>query len=106
MACRFCGQENWLGWDERIALDHVVGSRSVDRGTEAFPLTCSNCGFIRLQSCACVGRSTVAVAPGGAFAGLTRSSALAFAARAQLGCIQRERVPVADSRLPYPFMSS
>lgn len=50
MACPFCGREDWHGWDERVALEHVAGSATVDRGTEAFPLTCANCGFIRLQS--------------------------------------------------------
>lgn len=50
MSCPFCGQEQWHGWDERVALEHVTGSKTVDRGTEAFPLTCANCGFIRFQS--------------------------------------------------------
>lgn len=50
MACPFCGHEEWFGWDERVALGHVIGSATVDRGTEALPLTCANCGFIRLQS--------------------------------------------------------
>jgi len=50
MSCPFCGHEHWHGWDERVALEHVIGSDTVDRGTEAFPLTCANCGFIRLQS--------------------------------------------------------
>ena len=49
-ACPFSGGEDWHGWDERIQLDHVAGSATVDRGMEAFPLTCANCGFIRLQS--------------------------------------------------------
>ena len=50
MSCPFCGHRQWRGWDERVALEHVIGSKSVDRKTEAFPLTCANCGFIRLQS--------------------------------------------------------
>ena len=50
IACPFCGQEEWHGWDQRVALEHVAGNATVDRGTEAFPLTCANCGFIRLQS--------------------------------------------------------
>ena len=50
MACPFCGHEQWHGWDERVALEHVVGSSAVDRHTEAFPLTCANCGFIRFQA--------------------------------------------------------
>jgi predicted nucleic-acid-binding Zn-ribbon protein len=50
MACPFCGHEQWHGWDERITLEHVIGSKAVDRQTEAFPLTCANCGFIRFQS--------------------------------------------------------
>ena len=49
-ACPFCGGEEWHGWDERIALERVIGSDAVDRNAEAFPLTCVNCGFIRLQS--------------------------------------------------------
>jgi predicted RNA-binding Zn-ribbon protein involved in translation (DUF1610 family) len=48
--CPFCGHDEWHGWDERIALDHATGSESVDRRTQAFPLTCAHCGFIRLQS--------------------------------------------------------
>jgi hypothetical protein len=48
--CPFCGHEDWQGWDERITLDHAVGSGTIDRRGEAFPLTCANCGFIRLQS--------------------------------------------------------
>lgn len=47
MACPFCGREDWHGWDERVALEHVAGGATVDRGMEAFALTCGNCGFIR-----------------------------------------------------------
>ena len=50
MACAFCGHEAWNGWDERIVLDTVIGSEAIDRKAEAFPLTCANCGFVRLQS--------------------------------------------------------
>ncbi len=50
MSCPFCGQEDWHGWDERITLDHAIGSDTLDRRTQAFPLTCANCGFVRLQS--------------------------------------------------------
>jgi len=50
LTCPFCGQEKWNGWDERVAIGHATGSRAVDRNTQAFPLTCANCGFIRLQS--------------------------------------------------------
>jgi hypothetical protein len=50
VSCPFCGHEQWNGWDERIALEGVIGGDAVDRRTEAFPLTCANCGFIRLQS--------------------------------------------------------
>jgi hypothetical protein len=50
MSCPFCGGEQWDGWDERVALEHVAASDAVDRNTEAFPLTCANCGFIRFQS--------------------------------------------------------
>jgi predicted RNA-binding Zn-ribbon protein involved in translation (DUF1610 family) len=49
-SCPFCGHEQWHGWDERVSLQHVVGSETVDRRTEAIPLTCANCGFIRFQS--------------------------------------------------------
>jgi predicted RNA-binding Zn-ribbon protein involved in translation (DUF1610 family) len=48
--CPFCGESRWNGWDERVVLDHASGSPAVDRNTQAFPLTCANCGFIRLQS--------------------------------------------------------
>jgi hypothetical protein len=50
MPCPFCGHEHWNGWDERITLEHVGGSDAVDRRAEAFPLTCRNCGYIRLQA--------------------------------------------------------
>jgi hypothetical protein len=50
MSCPFCGNEQWHGWDERVALERALGRESIDRSTEAFPLTCTNCGFIRLQS--------------------------------------------------------
>ena len=50
MACPFCGSEKWHGWDERVALERATRADAVDRNTEAFPLTCANCGFIRLQS--------------------------------------------------------
>src|SRR5436190_1093158 len=30
MACPFCGQEQWHGWDERVALEHVIGSGTVE----------------------------------------------------------------------------
>jgi hypothetical protein len=36
MSCPFCGQEQWHGWDERVSLEHGIGSKTVDRGTEAF----------------------------------------------------------------------
>jgi hypothetical protein len=48
--CPFCGKTAWEGWDERVSLDHVSGSFTVDRRAQAFPLTCRNCGFIRLQA--------------------------------------------------------
>jgi transcription elongation factor Elf1 len=50
LACPFCGGEDWYGWDERVGLEHVTDSGTVDRGMQAIPLTCANCGFIRLQS--------------------------------------------------------
>ncbi len=50
LQCPFCGGDDWEGWDERVELGHVPGSPAVDRGAQAFPLTCRNCGFIRLQA--------------------------------------------------------
>lgn len=50
MSCPFCGHEDWHGWDERITLDHAIDSGTLDRRGEAYPLTCANCGFVRLQS--------------------------------------------------------
>ena len=50
LSCPFCGREDWRGWDELIVLGHVEGSGTLDRRAEAFPLTCANCGFVRLQS--------------------------------------------------------
>ena len=48
--CPFCGKKEWEGWDERVALDHASGSFAVNRRAQAFPLTCRNCGFVRLQA--------------------------------------------------------
>jgi predicted RNA-binding Zn-ribbon protein involved in translation (DUF1610 family) len=48
--CPLCGHEDWDGWDERVALPPVAGPTTIDRGTEVIPLTCANCGFVRLQS--------------------------------------------------------
>jgi hypothetical protein len=48
--CPLCGHEDWHGWDERVSLPHALGSTAADKGTDVFPLTCANCGFIRLQS--------------------------------------------------------
>jgi hypothetical protein len=50
LTCPFCGQDDWQGWDEHIILDHAHGKGAVDRNAQALPLTCTNCGFIRLQS--------------------------------------------------------
>jgi predicted RNA-binding Zn-ribbon protein involved in translation (DUF1610 family) len=50
MSCPFCGHEVWHGWDEKVVLAAVPGGDAIDRHTEAFPLTCANCGFIRLQA--------------------------------------------------------
>jgi len=50
LACPFCGNEKWNGWDERVVLEHATGRAAVDRNTQALPLTCANCGFVRLQS--------------------------------------------------------
>ena len=50
LECPFCGGKDWEGWDERVELGHVPGSFAVDRSAQAFPLTCRNCGFIRLQA--------------------------------------------------------
>ena len=32
MSCPFCGHENWHGWDERVTLDHVIGSGTARTG--------------------------------------------------------------------------
>lgn len=45
LTCPLCGHEHWNGWDERIHLDRAGTSP-----LEAIPLTCANCGFVRLQS--------------------------------------------------------
>ena len=50
MQCPFCGAKEWEGWDERVSLEHVRDSVAVDRSAQAFPLTCRNCGFMRLQA--------------------------------------------------------
>ena len=50
LTCPFCGHDEWHGWDEHITLDHAHGKGAIDRNTQALPLTCANCGFIRLQS--------------------------------------------------------
>ena len=50
LQCPFCGSTDWEGWDQRVRLGHVPGSFAVDREAQAFPLTCRNCGFIRLQA--------------------------------------------------------
>jgi hypothetical protein len=50
LECPFCNSTDWEGWDERVSLGHVSGSFAVDRTAQAFPLTCRNCGFIRLQA--------------------------------------------------------
>ena len=48
--CPLCGHEEWNGWDERVKLPHAPGTKTIDRQTEVIPLTCANCGFVRLQS--------------------------------------------------------
>lgn len=50
LECPFCNSKDWEGWDERVALGHVSGSFAIDRRAQAFPLTCRNCGFMRLQA--------------------------------------------------------
>jgi hypothetical protein len=40
----------WHGWDERLTLTSASREDTIDRRTEVFPLTCANCGFVRLQS--------------------------------------------------------
>jgi predicted RNA-binding Zn-ribbon protein involved in translation (DUF1610 family) len=47
LSCPLCGHEHWTGWDDRIVLVHATPERDP---IEAVPLTCANCGFIRLQS--------------------------------------------------------
>ena len=48
--CPLCGREEWNGWDERVKLPHAPDTKTIDRQTEVIPLTCANCGFVRLQS--------------------------------------------------------
>jgi hypothetical protein len=50
LECPFCAGKDWEGWDELVALGHVPDSVAIDRRSQAFPLTCRNCGFIRLQA--------------------------------------------------------
>lgn len=50
LQCPFCNSTDWEGWDERVVLGHALGSAAIDREAQAFPLTCRNCGFIRLQA--------------------------------------------------------
>ena len=26
VSCSFCGHEDWLGWDDRVTLDHAIKS--------------------------------------------------------------------------------
>jgi hypothetical protein len=50
LTCPFCGQEEWQGWDQVLALEDSSGTGGINRDAQAIPLTCANCGFIRLQS--------------------------------------------------------
>lgn len=49
-ACPLCGHERWTGWDRVVALPNDGGSAGGGIETVAIPLTCANCGFVRLQS--------------------------------------------------------
>jgi hypothetical protein len=49
-ACPLCGHEHWTGWDERILLVDAAVRGNVSADRQAIPLTCANCGFVRLQS--------------------------------------------------------
>ena len=47
--CPICSQEQWDGWDQRLALPRNIGE--VDSGSlDVIPLICRNCGFVRLHS--------------------------------------------------------
>jgi hypothetical protein len=99
MACPFCGGEDWHGWDERVALEHVAGRAAVDRGMEAFPLTCANCGFIRLHRLTC---SMTRARRGRARRARGESSRPDHAVRGVLdaGCRLRGPIETADALLP------
>ena len=47
--CPLCGQEQWTGWDQRLALPRTLeGADSM--AIEVIPLICRNCGFVRLHA--------------------------------------------------------
>ena len=49
--CPFCGQDRWIGWRDRVRFEQVgIGKVLWPEGMEVAPLTCSGCGFVRLQS--------------------------------------------------------
>lgn len=50
MPCPLCGHAHWHGWDERVWLPRGGEQESLRSALEAIPLTCANCGFIRMQS--------------------------------------------------------
>lgn len=46
--CPFCGNDRWIGWDDRVRLPKI-GERGVwPEGVEVIPLTCSECHYVRL----------------------------------------------------------
>jgi predicted RNA-binding Zn-ribbon protein involved in translation (DUF1610 family) len=49
-ACPLCGQETGTAGGTNASLAHVAGTETIERETEVIPLTCANCGFVRLQS--------------------------------------------------------
>lgn len=50
VACPLCGHERWDNWDERVHLPRDLNEGDRRKDFEAIPLTCTNCGSVRLQS--------------------------------------------------------
>ena len=50
IACPFCGHEDWQGWDERIALDHVTGNDGRPPRVQAIRRRAQTAGSSGLQS--------------------------------------------------------
>jgi hypothetical protein len=48
--CPFCGHDGWIGWNDRVRVEQLFEAGTLPEGVEVIPLTCSKCGFVRLQS--------------------------------------------------------